>query len=248
MAVLTTATGAGDPESSAVLDIDRRHTLTIRDAGYGDVTGQESTVVYGEPDGPERLTRQRPVASALSKGSRSMDTISSKPFGRRTIFAGAAGLGLATLVGGSLVRAQETPTDGTPDASSDTTTDEATLREEIEAEAGARYDDFVSRLAANLSISDTTGVDTAIRTTLTDLVDARLEAGEISANDADAARTAITDSPAPLMGIFLAGHGDGQGGFGGRRRGLGGPGMPGDDQPDDGTDDGTDDSTPAARV
>lgn len=176
------------------------------------------------------------------------------PFGRRTIFASAAGLGLATLVGGSLVRAQDTPAPGTPDASTNigTETDEATLRAEFEAEAGARYDDFVSRLAGNLSIADSAEVDTAIRTTLTNLVDARLEAGEISANDADAARTAITDNPAPLMGIFLAGRGDGPGGFGGRGRGgMDGSGMFGDDASDDDTDDGTDDdsdATPAATV
>lgn len=178
-----------------------------------------------------------------------MENVTSKPFGRRTVVAGAAGLGLATLVGGSFVRAQDTPATPTPDDGSDAATDDSTQREEFEAEAGARYDDFVSRLAGNLGGVDSTTVDTAIRATLTDLVDARLAAGEISANDADAARTAITDSPAPLLGMFLAGRGDGPGGFGGRGHGgFGGPGTPGDDSPDDGTDDTTDDATPAATV
>ncbi len=177
-----------------------------------------------------------------------------KPFGRRTIFAGAAGLGLATLVGGSLVGAQDTPALGTPVASTDigTDADEATLRAKFEAEAGARYDNFVTRLAGNLSISDSAEVDTAIRTTLMSLVDARLEAGEISANDADAARTAIADSPAPLIGIFLTGRRDGPGGFGGRGRGgMGAPGMFGDDTSEDDTDRGSDDdseATPAATI
>lgn len=169
-----------------------------------------------------------------------------KPIGRRTVFAGAAGLGLATLVGGTLVRAQDTPATGeatpTTGTDTDTTTDEATLREEFAAEAGARYDDFVSRLAGNLGITDSTQVDTGIRTTLTDLVDARLAAGEISANDADAARTAIADNPAPLVGLFMAGRRDGPGGFGRGRGGFHRPGM--SDQPDDDTD-GTDETSPA---
>ena len=126
-----------------------------------------------------------------------------KPIGRRAMFAGAAGLGLATLVGGTLVRAQDTPDtgDGTPTTDTNGMTDETSTNE---VAAGARYDDFVSRLASHLGIADSTQVDTGIRTTLTDLVDARLAAGEISANDADAARTAITDSPAPLGGLFNA--------------------------------------------
>ena len=164
-----------------------------------------------------------------------------KPIGRRTVFAGAAGLGLATLVGGTIVRAQDTPDtgDGTPTTDTDGTTDETSTNE---AEAGARYDDFVSRLAGNLGITDPSQVDTGIRTTLTDLVDARLAAGEISANDADAARTAIADSPTPLGGRFRVGHGDDPGGFGRGRGGFGRSGM--SDQPDDDTD-GTDETSPA---
>ena len=169
-----------------------------------------------------------------------MDDIS-KPIGRRTVFAGAAGLGLATLVGGTLVRAQDTPDtgDGTPTTETDGTTDETSTNE---AEAGARYDDFVSRLAGNLGITDSSQVDAGIRTTLTDLVDARLAAGEISANDADAARTAIADSPTPLGGLFRAGHGDGPGGFGRGRRDSN------DSDPSDQADgetEGTDDTTTA---
>ncbi len=169
-----------------------------------------------------------------------------KPIGRRAVFAGAAGLGLATLVGGTLVRAQDTPDTGesTPttgtDTDTDTTTDETTSSDEVAA--GARYDDFVSRLASHLGIADSTQVDTGIRTTLTDLVDARLAAGEISANDADAARTAITDSPAPLGGLFRAGHGDGPGGFG---RGRGDSNDSDSSDQDDDDTDATDETTPA---
>ena len=175
----------------------------------------------------------------------------SRSVGRRGLVAGAAGLGIATLVGGSIVRAQDTPSTGTPDPATetDTGTDASNVREEFEAEAGARYDDFVSRLAGNLGIGDTASVDTAIRTTLTDLADARLAAGEISANDADAARTAITENPAPPMGLFLGGHHDDRGGVSGRvRGGFGRLGLPRNAQPDDDTDDGTDDTTPAATI
>lgn len=173
-----------------------------------------------------------------------MDLVN-RPHGRRAVIVGAAGIGLASIVGGSLVHAQTTPEagDATP---TDETTPEQTDRS---AEAAARYDDFVSKLATNLGNTDPTAVDTAIRTSLTTIVDERLAAGEISANDADAAKTAIASSPAPIFGIF-AGTFRGGGRDGGRWGRTGGPGFGGRfcGDSDTGTDTDTNDSTPAASI
>ena len=141
-------------------------------------------------------------------------------FGRRRLIAGTTaglGLGLAAIAGVSLANAQSTP-EASDDATGDTlsTPDDAFV-----ARATERYDEFVAGVAGALSIPDTAAVDTAIRASLTGMVDSRLADGEISANAAETARTAIASSPAPLAGLLMAGRG----GFGHGGRGLGGRGT-----------------------
>lgn len=177
-----------------------------------------------------------------------MDSLN-QPHGRRTLIAGAAGLGLASVIGGSLVRAQ-----ATPEPSDGTTTDATTEETDRATEAAARYNDFVAKLATNLGGTDSTAVDAAIRASLTDIVDERLAAGEISANDATAAKTAIASNASPVLGLFAAGgHDGGFGRFGGHGRpgGFGFGGRPGDDETGEDTDPAdtdTTDATPAAAV
>jgi hypothetical protein len=143
---------------------------------------------------------------------------------RRTVLGGAAGLGLAAVTRSVLVHAQ-----ATPEASDDPSTTEDTRL----ARAAERYDEFVSGLAGALDIADTATVDAAIRTSLTAMIDAQLAAGEISANDAEAARTAIASAPSPVAGLLMAGRGD-RAGFGGD--GWGGLGRRPSHQSTDDTD------------
>src|SRR4051812_36338196 len=103
---------------------------------------------------------------------------------------GAAAL-LAVGANGRNVFAQ----DATPSATSGTEIAEA-----------SRYADFVSKLATNLGIADSATVDTAIKTTLKQMVDADLAAGNISANAATAAKQAI-DSGDFGHGLFGFGGG-----------------------------------------
>ncbi len=102
-----------------------------------------------------------------------------------------------------------TPTDPT------TTTPAAT--------AGNRYQDFLDQLAANLGGTDAATLDTAIRTTLKQAVDARLADGEISANAADALKRQIDAADVPLRHVgLIGGRLGGRDGFGhGLRRGPG---------------------------
>ena len=171
-----------------------------------------------------------------------------RPHGRRAVLAGAAGLGIAAIAGGSFAVAQATPdaSDGTTTGTTtnDTTTDTA----DRSAEAAARYDDFVTRLSGNLSIGDSTTVDAAIRAALTAMVDERLAAGEISANDATAAKAEIASSPSPVFGLFGGPHGGGRGGHGGEFSGRSddNDGPNGSESSDDDT--GTTDATPSATT
>lgn len=170
-----------------------------------------------------------------------------QPFGRRTMIAGAAGLGIATVAGASLVAAQATPEPSDP-ATDDMATDDTAFADR-EAVAAERYDTFVTELAAALAISDTATVDTGIRTALTAMVEARLAAGEISADDAETLTTEIASAPAPLLGGLIAVR-RGPGGRGGRPGvgfpgGVGGAGRANDPDDDDTDPDSADPSTVA---
>ena len=143
---------------------------------------------------------------------------------RRRVLAGTAGLGAAALLGAKLVQAQTAT--GTPEAGTGTTeTDEQTY-----------YDNFVGKLAANLNISDAATVDTAIRDSLTEIVDEELAGGHISQDTATKLKENIASGDVPFL-------------FPGRR-GLGGHGggTPGDKNDDNGdtTDDDSVDATPTS--
>ena len=122
---------------------------------------------------------------------------------------GATALGASVLFGGainSFAQDADTP----PAVALADTQDE---RAAFEAERAQAYDDFVAALAGELG-GDEAAVDAAIRTALTQAVDARLAAGEIDEELAAAAKAVIQVTDAPLMA-----------GFGG----PGGPGDPGAD-------------------
>ena len=148
---------------------------------------------------------------------------------------GATALGVGVLLGGTTATfAQDatSPTAGSQAESQDP-------RAAFEAERAQAYDDFVAALAAELGDQES-DVDAAIRTALTQAVDARLSAGEIDEERAAAAKAVIQVSDAPLMAGFAGpgGHGgfEGRGGRGHGGPGFGGPGgekgmpRPGDDQ------------------
>jgi len=107
-----------------------------------------------------------------------------------------AGLGAALVVLfgiGSVAGHDVFAQDATPAAGTSSTTD-------------TTYQDFVGKLAANLGIADATQVDAAIKTTLKQMVDEQLAAGNISANEATAAKQAI-DNGDLGHGLFDFDHG-----------------------------------------
>lgn len=152
---------------------------------------------------------------------------------RRRVVAGAAGLGAASLLGLRMAQAQDTT--ATPGAGTDTdstVTSETTDATDLRAES---YQDFVSKLAANLGVTDTATVDTAIRDALKAIVDDHLAAGEISANSATERKTEIDASVSPLRVGFFGDEGGPRGGHG--SGGDRGDGMkPGTDDSTDATD------------
>lgn len=99
-------------------------------------------------------------------------------------------------------------------------TDTQDGRAAFEAERAQAYDDFVAALAGELG-NDEAAVDAAIRTALTQAVDAKLAAGEIDEERAAAAKAVIQVSDAPLMSGFggPGGHSGFQGRDGGRGHG-----------------------------
>jgi Zn-dependent alcohol dehydrogenase len=160
---------------------------------------------------------------------------------RRRVISGIAGVGAAVIAGGTIARAQSTATPETGTDSSDSTgTTDTTSPETKKAE---QYQTFLTKLSTELSISDTTTIDTGIRDALKSMVDDQVTAGDLAANDATEIKAEIDASVSPIK-LGVGGHGKG-----GMRRGGGmsGGGMPGGDKPGDGMtdDDGTDDSSVA---
>jgi hypothetical protein len=137
------------------------------------------------------------------------------PVTRRNVISGIAGVGAAAIVGTTLARAQEsTPT---VESGTDGTTDDTTTPEDRRA---TQYQTFLTKLAAALSLSDTTTLDTGIRDALKGIIDDELTAGDIAANAATEAKTAIDEATAPIS--FHLGLNDcARGGS------FGGPGMSG---------------------
>lgn len=117
---------------------------------------------------------------------------------RRQIVSGALGVGAASALGVTIARAQS--------ATPSTSTSGKTARG---ATVQQRYTDFVDKLAANLGNTDASKVDTAIRTTLKQMVDEEVQAGNLSANEATALKNRIDSGDFPADLPF---------GFGGRMR------------------------------
>jgi hypothetical protein len=170
---------------------------------------------------------------------------------RRKVISGIAGVGAAVITGTALARAQESTS--TPESGIDSTTDtEDTTTPENNRET--QYQTFLTKLAAALSITDTTTLDTGIRDALKGIIDDQLAAGDIAANAATEAKTAIDEATAPISFHLGLGGDFRNGGFGGQ---FGGPGMGGGGngqfpgaKPDDGnnteTKDDTSEATPTA--
>lgn len=147
-----------------------------------------------------------------------------------TLLVAVLGLGAFGVRG---VFAQEsTPTTEEAGPPTDATT--------AESDADAAYDEFVAGLAANLG-TDTGTVEAAITQTLTDLVEANLAAGEISADEAADLTERITAGDVPLrLGWHGGGHSrggpGGPGGFDGDGRGGPRGDRDGADEQDDSLD------------
>ena len=143
---------------------------------------------------------------------------------RRRVLAGTAGIGAAALLGARLVQAQDST--ATPGAGTSTT--DATSEQTY-------YDNFVSKLAANLNISDAATVDKAIRDSLTQIVDEELAGGHISQDTANKLKQNIASGDVPFL---FPGRHDRNG------KGRGHGGKNDDDSKDDGDTNDSTDATP----
>ena len=140
---------------------------------------------------------------------------------------------------------ESTPAAEEADSTTDATTDATTEA----SEADAAYDEFVAGLAANLG-TDTATVEAAITQSLTDMVDAKLAAGEISADRAAALTERITSGDIPIRLGWLGGDHGRVGPDDGRGGPRGGPRGDRDGNDDDDSTDGvgggtTDEADPA---
>lgn len=115
---------------------------------------------------------------------------------RRALVTGAMGVGAVTALGVTIARAQDSPS-GTPAAGASGTTAMGGSAKQV-------YDDFIGKLASNLGNLDTAKVDTAVRTTLKQMVDEAQQAGLIGADEATTLKQRIDsgDFPAGLPGMF----------------------------------------------
>jgi hypothetical protein len=114
-------------------------------------------------------------------------------YGGITAMTGAAMLG----VGGSVFAQDEsTPTAGTEE------TTPSSPAAERRAGREAEYAAFLDALAVNLGVADGATVDAAIRTTMKQVIDERLAAGEISADLAGELKVAIDSGDYPVDSAF----------------------------------------------
>jgi hypothetical protein len=133
---------------------------------------------------------------------------------RKFVVGGGAALAITGLTVQRAVEAQ----DATPTPSTGMATPGATQNQN-QNQAQTLYQDFLTNLAKNLGVADAKTVDTAIRVSLKQLVDAQFTAGHISADTANALKTKIDSAPVPIrIGAFAAYAGE-PGGRGGRQRG-----------------------------
>ena len=159
---------------------------------------------------------------------------------RRVVMAGWAGLGAAALVGAKLASAQ----DSTPATDDTTGTSTDTTAADMEAQALAMYEVFLTSVATSLGATDNAAVDLAVRDGLKAIIDQRLADGDISANSATEKKAAIDEAVVPISFLSRRAAAGGSMGRGGRSER---PGMSDDDDMDDDTmpaDDSTAASTP----
>lgn len=118
---------------------------------------------------------------------------------RRALLLGA-GVALAMFAAAAVLIGPTFAQSATPSAttSGTPTTQSGTSTQTTQGTAQSRYQDFVSKLAKNLGISDTTKVDAAIKTTLKQVVDEQLAAGHISADEANRLKQAIDAGQVPF--------------------------------------------------
>lgn len=148
---------------------------------------------------------------------------------RRRMIAGGAGVGVAALAGVTLAYAQSaspSPSGDTFGTSGQATPSAGTSQSTSNAQemAAQAYQTFVSNLTTNLGLTDTAATDQAIRTSLSQEVDALLSEGHISQDEATALKQRITSDDVPLpIGLGWRAWRDERGG----RRGSDGPGAMG---------------------
>ncbi len=133
--------------------------------------------------------------------------------GHKLAYAGAAAISAISILGGTIVSAQSSPS-STPTTPSSTTAPAANMS----ADAVAYY----TALAANLNMP-LTQLNAAILKTNLATIDAQVAAGKLTAAQATALKTRITAETQPMP--FMGGRG-GPGGMDGHG-GPGGPGGPG---------------------
>lgn len=162
-------------------------------------------------------------------------------FTRRQVVTGAVGVGAASVLGVTIARAQSS----TPSATSSPGTSGSSGTTASAGTAHKKYTDFVDKLAANLGNLDAAKVDAAIRTTLKQMVDEELQAGNISAKQATALKNRIDsgDFPADLPLFGLRGRPGPGGGMRRRRLERGGENKNGKNEENQG---GENNATPAA--
>jgi hypothetical protein len=180
------------------------------------------------------LGRPRIIGTA-QQGQEEPGTMSHR---RLLTTVGAAALGVGVVLGGAattpLAQAQQATPPAAATTSSSTASQPQATRDQQQKDA---YDAFVASLASQLGV-DASKVDTAIRTTLKQEIDARQADGDIDKVEAAARKAAIDASDAPLF-LGLGGPGgmhgfDGGRGDAGRGPRGGGPGQPAPKPGDDG--------------
>lgn len=119
---------------------------------------------------------------------------------------GATALGFGLVIGAAPVIPDVFAQEATPPAAEAPAQAAQGQEIDFEAQRAQAYDSFVTALASELG-SDKAAVDAAIRTALTQQVDEREAAGDLSAEQAAAMKAVIGVSKAPLF-LGFAGRGE----------------------------------------
>ena len=119
---------------------------------------------------------------------------------------GATALGFGLVIGAAPVIPEVFAQEATPPAAEAPAQAAQGQEIDFEAQRAQAYDSFVTALASELG-SDKAAVDAAIRTALTQQVDEREAAGDLSAEQAAAMKAVVDVSKSPLF-IGFAGRGE----------------------------------------